>query len=241
MHFQFDFQLAANAFHFLAANLIGLIDFIVTDVNQRKAFMETREALSVKISLEQQNKEQVSLYCRSSNTPFVPKFIIIFAFLSSLFISFNKFTNLVKVLLHSICWLINNFLPWNCEYGALLCKVVEVPYHLLVFAFLVHSFIIFGKIYISNLYHYSPNLSFLAEIAVVSAARTLSKQNHQGHEKRWSTSWRGFWISWDLHRPARLVQVETFPLWRRDRRWDSLCSALLIERLRFLNRLLIIR
>jgi len=51
-------MLAANAFHFLAANLIGLIDFIVTDVNQRKAFMETREALSVKISLEQQTKEQ---------------------------------------------------------------------------------------------------------------------------------------------------------------------------------------
>lgn len=58
----FRFQLGANILHFLAANIIGLIDFIVTDVNQRKAFMETREALHVKISLEQQNKEQVFLY-----------------------------------------------------------------------------------------------------------------------------------------------------------------------------------
>ncbi len=52
-------QIGANVILLLAANIIGLIDYIVTDVNQRKAFMETREALQVKISLEQQNKEQV--------------------------------------------------------------------------------------------------------------------------------------------------------------------------------------
>ena len=65
-YFYFNLQLGANALHFLAANLIGLIDFIVTDVNQRKAFMETREALNVKISLEQQNKEQVYLLFSSA-------------------------------------------------------------------------------------------------------------------------------------------------------------------------------
>eukprot|EP00794_Sanderia_malayensis_P011950 gene11950-13186_t len=51
-------QLGANVLLLLAANVIGLINYIVTDVNQRKAFMETREALQVKVSLEQQNKEQ---------------------------------------------------------------------------------------------------------------------------------------------------------------------------------------
>ena len=49
----------SNILLLTAANIIGAISYIVTDVNQRRAFLDTREAIEVKLSFEKEEKNQV--------------------------------------------------------------------------------------------------------------------------------------------------------------------------------------
>lgn len=51
-------QIVSNQLLFLAVNMIGVMNYLVTDVNQRRSFLETREAIQVKLSFEKEEKNQ---------------------------------------------------------------------------------------------------------------------------------------------------------------------------------------
>eukprot|EP00111_Clytia_hemisphaerica_P004600 TCONS_00013203-protein len=51
-------QIISNVLLFLAVNVIGVMNYLVTDVNQRRSFLDTREAIQVKMSFEKEEKNQ---------------------------------------------------------------------------------------------------------------------------------------------------------------------------------------
>jgi len=49
----------ANCFLLLTANLLGLTSYYLADKQQRRAFLETRQSLEMKLVIEEQSTEQV--------------------------------------------------------------------------------------------------------------------------------------------------------------------------------------
>ncbi|XP_049855200.1 adenylate cyclase type 3 [Schistocerca gregaria] len=54
-------QMAANGVLLLAANLLGLMSYYLADKQQRRAFLETRQSLEMKLVIEEQSAEQERL------------------------------------------------------------------------------------------------------------------------------------------------------------------------------------
>jgi adenylate cyclase 3 len=52
-------QIAANLILFLSTNLLGTMSFFFYERQQRRAFLETRKSLEVKLVLEEESQEQV--------------------------------------------------------------------------------------------------------------------------------------------------------------------------------------
>ncbi len=52
-------QIAANLILFLSTNLLGTMSFFFYERQQRRAFLETRQSLEVKLVLEEESQEQV--------------------------------------------------------------------------------------------------------------------------------------------------------------------------------------
>ncbi|CAH1775304.1 unnamed protein product [Owenia fusiformis] len=59
--YQIGNAVGANIFLFLCANILGIISYFFNDINQRKAFLETKASLNVKIIIEEGSKEQERL------------------------------------------------------------------------------------------------------------------------------------------------------------------------------------
>ena len=53
-------QIISNTLLFLAVNVVGVMSYLVTDVNQRRSFLDTRKAIQVKLSFEKEEKNQVN-------------------------------------------------------------------------------------------------------------------------------------------------------------------------------------
>jgi hypothetical protein len=59
---QFDhIQIGANIILLIMTNLMGLVSFYLSDKKQRRAFIDTRQSLEMKLVIEEQAREQVSL------------------------------------------------------------------------------------------------------------------------------------------------------------------------------------
>lgn len=54
------FQLGANLILLLTTNALGILSFYLSDRKQRRAFLDTRQSLEMKLVIEEQAKEQVS-------------------------------------------------------------------------------------------------------------------------------------------------------------------------------------
>lgn len=54
-------QIISNILLFVAVNVIGVMNYLVTDVNQRRSFLDTREAIQVKLSFEKEEKNMSRL------------------------------------------------------------------------------------------------------------------------------------------------------------------------------------
>lgn len=54
-------QHVANCILLLTANALGLTSYFVDEKQQRRALLETRQSLEVKLVIEEQSAEQVSL------------------------------------------------------------------------------------------------------------------------------------------------------------------------------------
>jgi adenylate cyclase 3 len=52
-------QVGANCALLLATNVLGLTSYFLSDKQQRRAFLETRQSLEVKLLIEEQSAEQV--------------------------------------------------------------------------------------------------------------------------------------------------------------------------------------
>jgi hypothetical protein len=52
-------QVIANCLLLLTANLLGLTSYYLADKQQRRAFLETRQSLEMKLVIEEQSAEQV--------------------------------------------------------------------------------------------------------------------------------------------------------------------------------------
>nr|CAD7400967.1 unnamed protein product [Timema cristinae] len=57
---QSDTEIAANCLLLLTANLLGLTSYYLADKQQRRAFLETRQSLEMKLVIEEQSAEQFS-------------------------------------------------------------------------------------------------------------------------------------------------------------------------------------
>jgi hypothetical protein len=57
--FFFWLQVIANCLLLLTANLLGLTSYYLADKQQRRAFLETRQSLEMKLVIEEQSAEQV--------------------------------------------------------------------------------------------------------------------------------------------------------------------------------------
>lgn len=66
------FKLLANAFIYVCAITVGVMSYYMADRKHRKAFLEARQSLEVKLNLEEQSQQQViySDISSSSNTFF---------------------------------------------------------------------------------------------------------------------------------------------------------------------------
>jgi hypothetical protein len=53
------FQIVVNCLLLVATNFIGLTSYFLSDKQQRRAFLETRQSLEVKLLIEEQTAEQV--------------------------------------------------------------------------------------------------------------------------------------------------------------------------------------
>jgi hypothetical protein len=56
-------QVIANCLLLLTANLLGLTSYYLADKQQRRAFLETRQSLEMKLVIEEQSAEQVCATC----------------------------------------------------------------------------------------------------------------------------------------------------------------------------------
>ena len=54
-------QILANVFLYLCAIVVGLMSYYMADRKHRKAFLEARQSLEVKMNLEEQSQQQVRL------------------------------------------------------------------------------------------------------------------------------------------------------------------------------------
>ncbi|CAB0005675.1 unnamed protein product [Nesidiocoris tenuis] len=62
VHFYyFLFQIAANTLLMIGANLLGLLSSYLEDVQQKKAFLDTKQCLEMKLVIEEQSDEQERL------------------------------------------------------------------------------------------------------------------------------------------------------------------------------------
>jgi len=55
-------QYIANSVLLATTNILGLTSYLVEDEQQRRAFLETRQSLEVKMVIEEQSAEQVRFY-----------------------------------------------------------------------------------------------------------------------------------------------------------------------------------
>lgn len=55
-------QYIANSVLLATTNILGLTSYLVEDKQQRRAFLETRQSLEVKLVIEEQSAEQVKFY-----------------------------------------------------------------------------------------------------------------------------------------------------------------------------------
>jgi hypothetical protein len=62
----FWLQVIANCLLLLTANLLGLTSCYLADNQQRRAFLETRQSLEMKLIIEEQSAEQVCAFSLSS-------------------------------------------------------------------------------------------------------------------------------------------------------------------------------
>ncbi|OXA58650.1 Adenylate cyclase type 3 [Folsomia candida] len=60
-HFQLGKQIGANIILLVMTNLMGLVSFYLSDKKQRRAFLDTRQSLEMKLLMEEQSKEQERL------------------------------------------------------------------------------------------------------------------------------------------------------------------------------------
>jgi hypothetical protein len=65
----FLLQVIANCLLLLTANLLGLTSYYLADKQQRRAFLETRQSLEMKLVIEEQSAEQV---CTTRGQKFRP-------------------------------------------------------------------------------------------------------------------------------------------------------------------------
>lgn len=54
-------QILANVFLYLCAIVVGIMSYYMADRKHRKAFLEARQSLEVKMNLEEQSQQQVKL------------------------------------------------------------------------------------------------------------------------------------------------------------------------------------
>ena len=54
-------QILANIFLYLCAIIVGIMSYYMADRKHRKAFLEARQSLEVKMNLEEQSQQQVRL------------------------------------------------------------------------------------------------------------------------------------------------------------------------------------
>jgi hypothetical protein len=54
-------QILANVFLYLCAIIVGVMSYYMADRKHRKAFLEARQSLEVKMNLEEQSQQQVML------------------------------------------------------------------------------------------------------------------------------------------------------------------------------------
>jgi len=52
-------QLGANLILLVTTNVLGILSFYLSDKKQRRAFLDTRQSLEMKLVIEEQAKEQV--------------------------------------------------------------------------------------------------------------------------------------------------------------------------------------
>lgn len=55
-------QILANVFLYLCAIVVGIMSYYMADRKHRKAFLEARQSLEVKMNLEEQSQQQVRLF-----------------------------------------------------------------------------------------------------------------------------------------------------------------------------------
>lgn len=55
-------QILANVFLYLCAIIVGIMSYYMADRKHRKAFLEARQSLEVKMNLEEQSQQQVRLW-----------------------------------------------------------------------------------------------------------------------------------------------------------------------------------
>lgn len=59
-------QILANVFLYLCAIIVGIMSYYMADRKHRKAFLEARQSLEVKMNLEEQSQQQVRLGARQA-------------------------------------------------------------------------------------------------------------------------------------------------------------------------------
>lgn len=55
-------QILASVFLYLGAIIVGITSYYMADRKHRKAFLEARQSLEVKMNLEEQSQQQVRLF-----------------------------------------------------------------------------------------------------------------------------------------------------------------------------------
>lgn len=54
-------KIAADIILIIITNILGMLEFYLSDKKQRRAFIDTRQSLEMKLVIEEQAKEQVHL------------------------------------------------------------------------------------------------------------------------------------------------------------------------------------
>lgn len=58
------FKIAADIILIIITNILGMLEFYLSDKKQRRAFIDTRQSLEMKLVIEEQAKEQVHSLCQ---------------------------------------------------------------------------------------------------------------------------------------------------------------------------------